>query len=381
MRIFLAGTSFDLAYGGPAFSVAGLAKALAIAGGEIGIWAPDGSAVTSSAIARQHGVHPLAGTLDSAIAAFGRPDVIHDNGLWLRHNHALARTARRLGIPRIVSTRGMLEPWALDHKRWKKRLAWLAYQRADLRSSARHHATSREEANNLARLGLRVPIAVIPNGVEIPDQSVLDAARAQGEAGREKAALFLGRLYPVKGLPMLIEAWAQVRPEGWALRIAGPDEAGHRAELEGLISSHGLERTITFLGAVVSGQRTEVYAKADLFILTSHSESFGMAIGEALAHGLPIVTTTGAPWPMLANEKCGWRVTPTVAAIADALRIATAQDDETLKQMGARGRSFVAREFGWSAVGNAMIGLYRSAIADAASETTHATGVLRNVAF
>ncbi len=359
MRVFLAGTSFNLAYGGPAFSVGGLAKALSATGVEVGLWAPDGSALSNNPALS--GVRGLAGTPAAALAAFGRPDVVHDNDLWRFHHHALAKLAATQGIPRVVSTRGMLEPWAIAHKRWKKRVAWTAYQRQDLRRAACLHTTSPEEACNVGRLGLGVKIACIPNAVDVPEAGVLAAARAG--ARRDKIALFLGRIYPVKGLPMLVEAWARVRPPGWRLHIAGPDEAGHLAEVKRAISNAGLADVVDFLGPVVPARRTQVYAGADLFVLPSYSESFGMSIAEALAHSLPVLTTTGAPWPMLAAKGCGWQVPPSAGAIASALAAAVSTDDHELKAMGERGRFFVAANFGWAAVAEAMIELYREAMA------------------
>src|SRR5262249_26702926 len=98
----------------------------------------------------------------------GAIDIIHDAGLWLPVNHATATVAAQLGIPRVVSTRGMLEPWAVGHRPIKKNLAWQLYQRRDLDRAALLHATSTGELANLRAAGLKMPIAMVPNGVEIP---------------------------------------------------------------------------------------------------------------------------------------------------------------------------------------------------------------------
>lgn len=361
MKVLLTATSMLATYGGPAYSVSRLAIALADAGSEVGLWAADDSLRACAPLVDKKSIKRISGSIFECAWEFDTPDVIHDNGIWLPHNHAIARYARARGLARIVSTRGMLEPWAIAHKRWKKRLAWWLYQRSDVMRAVRLHATSREERQNLEALKLGVPIVSIPNGVDVPPTSEIAAMRNSGGSSRSKVALFLGRIYPVKGLPMLIDAWAQVRPQGWVLRIAGPDEAGHRKTLERMVVERGLEEFVSFPGAVSGEQRTQFYAAGDLFILPSHSESFGMAIAEALAHGLPVVTTTGAPWPSLPERGCGWWVAPTVEAIADALRQATSADAATLRGMGERGRELVATEFGWSAVADAMITLYREA--------------------
>ena len=122
MKVFLAGTSLLPDYGGPAFSVSRLATALAEAGAEVGLWASDQSAAMTPLLSAKSSVQRLTGTEADALRSFGKVDVLHDNGIWLPHNHRLAELAMKRGIPRVVSTRGMLEPWAMNHKRWKKDL-------------------------------------------------------------------------------------------------------------------------------------------------------------------------------------------------------------------------------------------------------------------
>ncbi len=354
VKLFLAGTSLLPAYGGPAYSVSRLAMALAEAGVHVGLWAPDQSAATTPFLPAESPVQRLTGTEAEAMDSFGSADVLHDNGIWRPHNHRLAELAERRNIPRVVSTRGMLEPWAMNHKRWKKHLAWWLYQRRDLQRARCHHTTADVEASNVRRLGLGVPVRVIPNGVDMPE---IDP-KARGIEGGKRTALFLGRIYPVKGLPMLVEAWAQARPEGWILRIVGPDEAGHRAEVEQAVAAAGLCEIVSFVGPLEGQAKASAFYDAELFVLPTHSESFGMVIAEALAHGLPVLTTTGAPWPMLRERGCGWWVAPTVDDIADGLRQATSLESAALRAMGAQGRALVAAEFGWERVAKQFMRIY-----------------------
>jgi glycosyltransferase involved in cell wall biosynthesis len=367
MKVFLAGTSLLPDYGGPAFSVSRLAMALAEAGAEVGLWAPDQSAAVTPLLSAHSTVRRLTGTEAEAFDSFGKPEVLHDNGIWRPHNHRLAVLAERRDIPRVVSTRGMLEPWALSHKRFKKCLAWWLYQRRDLEHARCHHTTAEREARNVQHLELGVPVVAVPNGVDVPEERprLVSAGAQRAVRGGPRTALFLGRIYPIKGLPMLVEAWARVSPENWILRIAGPDEAGHQKQLEMAVSAADLGQVVSFTGPVGPEMKKSAFFDADLFVLPTHSESFGIVVAEALAHGLPVLTTRGAPWSILPKIGCGWWVDPTVDGIAEGLRQATILDPETLQAMGAKGRALVIAKFGWKRVAHLILSTYEGILANA----------------
>ena len=122
VRIFLAGTSLQPSYGGPAYSVARLAAALAEAGAEVGLWASDQSALSVPLLNTHGSIRVLEGNAAEALEKFGNIDVLHDNGIWLPHNHRLAVSAAQRRIPRVVSTRGMLEPWVPRRTDWDLQL-------------------------------------------------------------------------------------------------------------------------------------------------------------------------------------------------------------------------------------------------------------------
>jgi glycosyltransferase involved in cell wall biosynthesis len=359
MRVLITATSLRIAYGGPAFSVSQMATALAGADLEVGLWSADDSAVDTPLLPQNSRVRRLRGDVRAAITEFA-PQAVHDSGLWLPHNHRIAGLARARGLPRIVSTRGMLEPWAIRHKRWKKAVAWLLYQRCDLERATALHATAPEEAANLGPYRLSPPVHIIPNGVDLPN---LPPRRPPD--GAKRTAVFLGRIYPVKGLPMLIDAWARVRPAGWRLIIAGPDEGGHLAEVEAKVAAAGLGDIVSFPGAVLGEAKTALLRDADLFVLPSHSESFGMAVAEALGHEVPVLTTTAVPWPELAQRGGGWRVEPTAEGLTGGLRIAAATDSTILRRMGEAGRTLISSDYGWLDVAQRLAALYQQAVAAA----------------
>jgi len=158
---------------------------------------------------------------------------------------------------------------------------------------------------------------------------------------------------------MLIEAWARVRPPGWQLMIAGPDQAEHKAEVAHAVAASGLSEVVSFVGPVYGPAKQSALFNADLFVLPSHSESFGMVVAEALAHGVPVLTTTATPWSVLPQRACGWCVDASAVGIAEGLRHATSQPPETLRAMGERGRELVAAEFGWEQVAKRFARIYQ----------------------
>jgi glycosyltransferase involved in cell wall biosynthesis len=284
-----------------------------------------------------------------------RAGLIHDNGLWAFTNHAAAQVARQRVLPLILSTRGMLSRWSLSHKTWKKWVGWHLYQCRDLRSAAAFHATSAGEAEDIRALGFRQPIAIIPNGVEIPE-------RPAETEGRPKTALFLGRLHPVKGLLPFVEAWAKVSPPGWKMIIAGPDEDSHRAQVQLQVQAAGLAEQFEFVAAAEGEFKDKLFRAASLFVMPSHTENFGMAIAEALAYGLPVLTTKGTPWKELLSRQCGWWTDFGAEALADALTAATRLPSRELAEMGKRGRQFVEESFSWKRIGAEMRSVYQWAL-------------------
>jgi glycosyltransferase involved in cell wall biosynthesis len=171
--------------------------------------------------------------------------IFHDHGIWLPCNHAVAVTSRDLKIPRLVSTHGMLEPWAWQYKAWKKRIAWFLFQYRDLKTAQVLHATAESEAINLRKFFPDLPIAMIPLGIDLPPAS------SSPPKTSKKTLLFLSRIHEKKGLLNLVEAWAQLQPLNWQLIIAGPNEKGYQEVIEKKIQALKLTDSISFPGEVV----------------------------------------------------------------------------------------------------------------------------------
>lgn len=276
-------------------------------------------------------------------------DILHIHGMWSPFLAVAAFAARKKKIPVVISPHGCLEPWALQYKRSKKRLALKAYQGFVLRHAIAFVATARQEFESIRKLSLHQPIAILPNGVDV------ESCPARNENKTVKTILFLSRVHPIKGLLDLVEAWSRVRQPGWRVIIAGGDEDGYRAKVETLIAEKGLQSDFEFLGFVSDQSKQACFDSADIFVLPTYSENFGIVIAEALANKLPVITTTGAPWQDLVMQKCGWWVTPGVDGVASALREAINLEPEELKVMGQRGRNLVISKYSWVTIGTSAL--------------------------
>lgn len=285
-------------------------------------------------------------------------DLVHDHGLWRTCHLQVSWFASRFGIPRIVSPRGMLEPWAFQHKGWKKRIAWGLYQRRQLNACRLLHATSSEEGENLRSLGLTAPIQVVPNGTDLP--VICDSDPREGCNHRNlRTLLFLSRIHPKKGLELLLNAWSACRPPGWRVQIAGPGDDSYIRKLEDLCRSLGIEGQVEWMGPASDSNKDLLFRSADLFVLPSYSENFGLVVAEALSYGIPVITTTGCPWAELQSERAGWWVSPNEESILRAVREATATEPEVRREMGERGRALIERKYGWETVARHMHAAYQ----------------------
>ena len=299
---------------------------------------------------------PLSRLMARTIAE-EKPAIIHDHGLWTPLHHDIANLCRRYRLPLVLHPRGMLETKAMERHFLRKKIVWFAYVKRDLQAVSLFVATSEREVESIRRCGFRQPVAYVPNGVVPPDAEALTRLRKLSPPLAVRVALFIGRIHPIKGLLNLIDAWHVARPVGWRLVLAGPDEGGHRRQVEEKISTHGLSSVISFTGEVRGAEKTRLFGAADLFILPSFSENFGVAVAEALAYGLPVITTTGTPWRELREYECGWWIAPDVGPLSQAISEACAMPDAALGAMGQRGRILAAR-YDWQRIASQTAAAY-----------------------
>jgi glycosyltransferase involved in cell wall biosynthesis len=281
-------------------------------------------------------------------------DVVHNHSLWSMVNVAAGWVVPGKRAKLVVSPRGTLSTWALSRSNRMKRLLW-PLQRRVLAKADLIHATSKAELADIRALGFTAPVAVIPNGIDLPD---LKAEMAFGSPIL-RTLLFLGRIHPTKCVDRLLQVWKTLQDHhaGWQLMIVGGGDPKYVDRIVALAASLGLKR-VEFVGPLYGAEKTRAYRAAELFALPSHSENFGMAVAEALAHGCPAIVSKGAPWAGLEVEGCGWWVKHDVESLTQTLDTAMSQPAARLACMGRKGRDWMERDFAWKSVAQRMDAAY-----------------------
>lgn len=284
-------------------------------------------------------------------------NLFHGNGLWQFPVNFMAQIAKKRGVPYLISPHGMLEPWAMRRGAVKKNLALLLYQRNSLENAACLHALTLEEFKNIKKLNLKNPIAIIPNGIDLKKFKPKD----KSDIKNSNTILFLSRLHPKKGIELLIEAWAKI-PQNikrdWVLRIVGGGEAAYVNKIHKIISEKSLINQIELVGSKFDNYKITEFQNSDLFVLPSYSEGFPIAVLEALACGIPVITTKGTSWQELQTHNAGWWIDIGVEPLIEALTEAMKLSDNERIEMGLNGRKLVEENYSIELVAQKMIQLY-----------------------
>lgn len=269
--------------------------------------------------------------------------VVHVHGVWMPANVVAWSACIRHGIPYVVSPHGMLLAEALARSRWRKRAIAATVVRRGLERARAVHVTSEAEVRAVMAIAPRARPVLIPWGVQLPPSDATEHARGL-------VAGYLGRILPIKGVDLLVDAWAAVRPAGWRLRLVGADPEGYAALLRRRIHEYGLDDRVTIEPPLPSGQTADFLQRVGLLVLPSRSENFGLVVAEALAAGTPVLTTSATPWQQVVEHNAGWIVTPSVDDLADGLRLAVDRNPRERHAMGLRGRLWMERTNGWCVV-------------------------------
>ncbi len=307
-------------------------------------------------------------------------DLVYRVGLWRLPSAYAYEWSRKNSRPEIIAPHGMLDPWALRHSRWKKIMARLVFEGAPLKKAACIRSLCRSEAHSVRLYGLKNPVCVIPNGVELPRESGDHDQRS----GRN-VLLFLGRLHPKKGLNHALRAWktfcsqleGRDKQEEWQFVIAGWDQCGHEAELKALCQEIGLSAasipidqflagttdsdapvSVVFVGPTFGAQKDQLLRAASAFILPSFSEGLPMSVLEAWAYRLPVLMTDHCNLPEGFAAGAAVRIGTDVESITDGLHEMISATNSQRQLMGDRGRALVERHFTWPQVAAQMKEVY-----------------------
>lgn len=297
--------------------------------------------------------------LRNALGNLDKIDIFHGHGIWDLAIHQMAICAREKKLPYILSIRGMLESWSLEQSKIKKRLAMFLYQNKDLLKAACLHATAMSEAESIRKLGYKNPIAVIPNGVNLIDYPIKNINLLKD---RKRKILFLSRIHPKKGIELLIEAWKYIDLTtriSWCVEIVGNGESSYIASLEKLILDNGFQEQIKIVGPKFGYDKISTYHSADIFVLPTYSENFGMVIAEALACGIPVITTKGTPWSDLKKYNAGDWIEIGVKPLVQSLETLMVKNDVELIQMGKMGRDLIEDRYSISSIASQFFELYK----------------------
>lgn len=284
-----------------------------------------------------------------AASVFRQVDIVHVHGLWLPFCHRVLHQGLKHKKPTLLGTHGMLEPAALRFSSWKKRIASFLYQNRDLKKASAIHVTGQSELATIRSRGLRGPAVVSSPGIELrpePDWSRRDQSRT---------ALFVGRIHPVKGIDLLIDAWKKLNHQGWKLVLAGPDGGNYVPALLEQIRRTNIE----YIGPVFDAKKEELYRNASLVIQPSLSENFSLTIVEALAWSIPVLTTTTTPWKSIAERRCGWCIEPTLDSVRTTLKEALEGTLESRTRMGSIAREYAQQAFSWPSIVRELDHCYR----------------------
>jgi glycosyltransferase involved in cell wall biosynthesis len=285
-------------------------------------------------------------------------DIFHGHAIWNLPIHQMAKVARVRKKPYIISIHGMLEPWSLEQSVLKKKIAMCLYQKNDLQNASCIHATAESEALHVRKLGFKNPIAIIPNGISTKEYPLKIFNHI---SGKKKRALFLSRIHQKKGIEILLQAWSQIAKNlrtNWEIAIVGNGDPDYINILNNKINKLELHDQIRIYNAKYGDEKIEMYHSADLFVLPTYSENFGMVVAEALSCGLPVITTKGTPWKDLEECNAGSWIDIESSQLQRTLESYLQKDLSELEKMGRNGRKLVEKKYSIESVGQKFEDLY-----------------------
>ena len=286
-------------------------------------------------------------------------DLIHNHSFWMAPNIFAGIVSKRKNIPLVNAPRGTMSDKALSRSVLKKSISKLLGQKFAIHQSTCFHTTAEHETLDLKKHYPKKPIIQIPNGVDIPQ-----LINFKGHKDSRKI-LYLGRIHPIKGIENLIDAWALIENQfqDWSLDIVGLGESKYLNTLRSRIQLLNLKK-ISLKDPVYGQDKLTCYQEADIYVLPSYSENFGMTVAEALANSTTVITTNATPWSDLNHMHAGWCIDVGVDSLHKTLINALSKTKEELFQMGDNGREWMKKSFSWDKIAQDMIKEYENILSN-----------------
>lgn len=285
------------------------------------------------------------------------PDIIHLQGLWMYHSWAAKRYIKRHPKTKLViEPHGMLDPWAVNNAKWKKKIVGLLFENWNMKHADCLHALCESEKESIRIFGLKNRVEVIPNGIVMPQTF-------PEEASYNKVLLYLGRIHPKKGLNFMIEALAKYVQSngdlnGWHVRIAGWNQNNYQQTLERMVIENSLQDYVQFIGPKFRDEKVQELQSASAFILPSLSEGLPMSVLEAWSYGLPVLMTPFCNLPDGFDVGIAVRIEPTSESIFSGLYMLFSLDKYDIKQMGEKAREYTSKNYTWLSIAERTVAIY-----------------------
>lgn len=285
-----------------------------------------------------------------------QPDIVHINGCWIPTSALVQKWAQKKGYKVVLSPHGMLEPWIMQRHYWTRK--WPAiklYQQNAVKQADMIHVTAESEKENLLKLGWNNRISIVANGINVQDIKIKTSWK------RGYKILFLSRIHPKKGIEFLLDAVPHLDKRLHVI-IAGEGEATYIEQLKALAQERQITDRIQFIGGVYGDKKWELYQEADVFVLSTYSENFGIVVAEALASGTPVITTKGTPWAELESYRCGWWINIGTDPLVTAMQSFLSLSESELESYGRNGRRLIEEKYDSEIIANNMMALYQTVI-------------------
>ena len=294
-------------------------------------------------------------------------DLVHTNTIFSYSILSAYWACQKDRVPYIVTPRGMLEPWALSYKAWKKRFYYGFLEKPALNRANAIQMLASTEAKNTESLNLKAPFTIVPNGIHRQDFEPLVSPelfyQKFPETKNKQLIIFLGRIDPKKGLDLLANAMGKIHdqfPQAHLI-IAGPDNIGFLPTAKNYFSEAGCLDKVTFTGILTGKLKYSALSAAEIYVAPSYSEGFSMSVLEGMASGLSCVITTGCNFPEAAELNAAYEVDIDADKIAHALTKCL-QNSQEAKAMGERARKLILEQYTWDSIAAKLIDVYAAII-------------------